>query len=134
MKLCTLTLCVALAFLSCNKKQNETTPENNIVVKGSISLYITAMHHTWTVSNISIFMKKNATLWPGTDTTLYGWRAVTDASGTVLIRDLFPGKYYLYAKGFDSTFGANVIGYIPVDLNSSSVENNEAYYTIPVSE
>jgi len=133
MKALAFILCLVV-LVSCSKKQNETTPAGNVVVKGSIGLYVTTMHHTWAVPNLSVFMKKNATEWPGTDTTLYEWRAVTDASGMILIRDLFPGKYFLYAKGFDSVFGTNVIGYIPVDLNSSTVENDEAHYTIPVSE
>src|SRR3954462_9587962 len=99
-----------LILLSC-KKNNETTVAGSPVVKGSIVLTVSVMHHTWPVTNISVFMKKDAVAYPGPDTTQYEWRTVTDASGMIVIRDLFPDKYFLYAKGFDTYFGAPVKGY-----------------------
>jgi hypothetical protein len=133
MKYVAVALFFIFSLVSC-KKKNDTNPDGSAIVKGSITLSVTVMHHTWPVTGISVFMKKNAEAYPGPDTTLYEWTAQTDASGIVLIRDLFPGKYFLYAKGFDSTFGANVAGYLPIDLNSSTVQNNEAYFTMAVSE
>lgn len=125
-------LVVTILMGSC--KKHDTNPAGNEVIKGSVSLYVTAKHHTWTVPGLSVFMKRNATEFPGTDTTLYEWRTSTDASGMILIRDLFYGKYFLYAKGYDSLFGANVQGQLPIDLSSSTVQNNEAYYDMAVSE
>jgi hypothetical protein len=127
---------VALVFsLSC-KKENETSTnsQGNGVVKGNIAVVVTAMHHSWSVSNIRVFMKKDVTSWPGRDTTLYTWKATTDASGSVTFRDLFKGNYYIYATGYDINFGANVIGYMPINLNDTTAAGNEAYYTLMVSE
>jgi len=106
----------------------------NVIVKGNIALEITCMHHSWVVPNIRVFLKKDVTSWPGRDTTLYTWKATTDASGSVIFRDLFKGNYYVYATGYDSNFGANVIGYIPVNLNDTTAAGNEADYTMMVSE
>ena len=123
-----------LLFLSCKKESGSTDSQGSVVVKGNIALVVTAMHHSWVVPNIRVFLKKDVTSWPGRDTTLYTWKAITDASGGVIFRDLFKGNYYLYATGFDSNFGANVIGYMPVNLNDTTAAGNEADYTLMVSE
>jgi hypothetical protein len=125
---------IGLAFLFVSCKKHDTNPSGNEVIKGSVSLYVTAKHHAWAVPGLTVFMKRNATTFPGTDTTLYEWRTTTDAAGMILIRELFYGKYFLYAKGYDSLFGAPVHGYLPIDLNSSSVQSNEAYYDMAVNE
>jgi hypothetical protein len=133
MKNIALTCCLVFVLLSC-KKNNETNAAGNVVVHGYITLSVSVMHHTWPVSNISVFLKKDAVAYPGPDTTLYQWRRVSDASGMAVFTELFPGKYFLYAKGYDSVFGDDVIGYMPIELNSSTAANNEAYCTIMVSE
>jgi hypothetical protein len=125
-------ICIILLLFSC--KKHSTDEAGNEIIKGSVNLYVTAKHHTWAVPGLTVYMKRNATEFPGMDTTLYEWRIITDASGMILIRELFYGKYFLYAAGYDSLFGANVHGYLPIDLNSSTAQNNEAYYDMAVNE
>jgi len=120
-----------LIFPSCKKN----SAGGNIEVKGSISLYVAAMHHTWGVGGISVYLQ-NASTFPGTDNTKYSRSAIADGGGNVKFDNLFPGNYWVYATGFDHTFGMPVMGYNikPIALNSSTVTNNEYYYTLFVSE
>jgi hypothetical protein len=132
MKFVAFTFCI-LFLVSC-KKDNKTNPEGNEIIKGKINLFIEAKHHSWAVPGITVYMKKDATEFPGTDTTLYPYHVQTDASGIAWFKELFIGKYYIYAKGYDYIFGAEVTGKMPIELNSSTVENDEAYYILLVTE
>jgi hypothetical protein len=127
---CILIIFVLAAVLSCKKEK----PGNGPFVQGNISVQITAMHHSWSVSGITVFIRKDATEWPGEDTTLYTARATTDNGGNAVFSNLFHGNYYIYAKGYDKLFGTDVYGYMPVNLNASSVSNNEAYFRLYVNE
>jgi hypothetical protein len=131
MRFSALLFALIMFLFSCKKDESGQAGNE---IKGSVSLYVTAKHHTWSVPGLTVFMKRNATEFPGTDTSLYEWRTVTDASGMILISELFYGKYFLYATGYDSLFGVTVHGYLPVELNSSSVENDEVYADMAVNE
>ena len=122
-----------LLFTGC-EKDAERNSDGHIIVKGSNRLIVSVIHHTWAVTNIQVWLKEDATEFPGTNTSLYDWSATTDAGGTAIFNELFPGNYFLYAKGFDTVFGAEVHGYYPVVLNESTLSNNELYFTLYVSE
>jgi hypothetical protein len=126
-------LLFVLILASC-RKDGETNQDGNPVVKGSINLFITAKHHSWNVPGLDIYLKKDATEFPGTDTSLYPWHTKADASGMVLFKELFIGKYYIYATGYDSAFGAPVTGHMPIELNSFTVTDNEANFDLQVTE
>src|SRR5437764_13046 len=125
-----------VTFSSCKKNNVQTNAGGNEVVKGSISLYVAAMHHSWAVGGISVFLKKDATTFPGADTSKYTWKALADAGGNVKFPNLFPGNYFVYATGIDHAIGMPVVGYNiqAIELNSSTITNNEYYYTLYVSE
>lgn len=122
-------LIAALLFISCNKSD-----DNQGSVTGTNRIIVTVIHHTYVVPNMRIFLKNNATEYPGSDTTLYNWKTSSDASGTAIFNNLFEGNYFLYATGFDQQIGLNVIGASPVVLNSSTLSNNELYITLNVTE
>ncbi len=128
-----LFLAFCFLFIGC-EKNSQHDEAGNIIVKGTNKLIVTAMHHTWAVGNVRVFLKKDATEFPGTDTTLYDLKTTADGSGVALFENLFQGNYFLYAKGFDVTWGANVMGAAAAPLNSSTLTNNEAYVTMYVSE
>lgn len=74
------------------------------------------------------FPKKNANDFPGEDTSIYEYSAVTDNNGHVFFEQLHPGDYYVYAKGYDLIWADTVIGKKNFRLVTSSRLN------LPVSE
>lgn len=114
---------------SCTKDSSTTGGK----VKGTISLEAHAVHHSRDVSNIAIYLERNTTEFPGYDSTVYDLKGITDGNGKFTFTELFPGNYYVYASGFDSEFGANVRGYMPVALDNS-INNNFKSLTLTVSE
>jgi hypothetical protein len=122
---------LAIAFLACKKEENSG---DGSVIKGVISLSVHAVHHTWDVPGIGVYMKTNASVFPGKDSTLYEYKARADQYGKVVFENLLPGKYFVYASGYDSLFGSMVIGELPVSLYSEYLNSNQADVTIQVSE
>ncbi len=122
-----------LFFVSC-KKNEEHNDAGQVIVKGTNKLIVTIAHHTYTLPDINVYLKNNATVFPGSDTSLYEWNTLSDPSGIAVFDDLFHGNYFLYAEGFDQGIGMNVIGASPVILNSSTLINSELHVTLYVTE
>ena len=120
-------LIIALLF-SCKKE------DKSPVVTGNVTLNVHAVHHSWDVSNVRIYIKANTLVFPGTDSTVYDKYLTTDGYGKVSFTQLIPGNYYIYASGFDSVWGANVIGYKLIYLTKENLINNEMSVTLYVSE
>ena len=97
-------------MFSC-KKENDSTP---IAVNGNVVL--------------------NTLVYPGPDSTLYDKYLTTDGYGKVTFTKLIPGNYYLYCSGYDTLFGAQVIGYKQVYLTQENLINNEMSVNLYVSE
>jgi len=114
---------------SCKKESDQAK-----VVYGTFSLDITVMHHSWNVPNIPLYLKKNATTFPGTDTAIYEFKTVADSDGKARFEKLFPGNYYLFANGYDYYFGADVIGSTPITLTNPSLQDEGLSITLMVSE
>lgn len=126
---------IFLAILSSQcRKSDLRNPNGDIVVKGEITLVLQAKHHSWGVPYIEIYLKRNATQFPGKDTANYDLKVQADNEGYATFTGLYPGSYYVYATGFDYYWGANVLGYSPIVLNSSTVVNNMSEMTLYVSE
>jgi len=117
-------------LFSC-KKENDTTP---IAVNGNVVLNVHVIHHSWDISNVNVYLEANTLVYPGPDSTLYDKYLTTDGYGKVTFTKLIPGNYYLYCSGYDSLFGANVIGYKQVYLTQENLINNEMSVTLYVSE
>jgi hypothetical protein len=126
-------LFTCFVFSSC-KKSGVTDSQGNVIVKGEIQLTVHVLHHSWGVSYINVYLKRNATQFPGRDSTKYELMVQADPDGYAVFENLYPGNYYAYTSGQDYYFGAPVIGYMPFVLNSSSVVNNKASLTLYVSE
>jgi hypothetical protein len=127
-------LMAALMF-GCKKDPVQKNESGQVIVQGNITLKVRAMHHWWGVPYLPVYLKKNATeTWPGPDSTLYEFQVNADNEGNCEFTHLFPGKYYIYAHGFDPLFGMNVTGYSPVELNSTTAPGNELSFTLNVSE
>ncbi len=123
-----------LLFTSCKKDDTLKNEKAQVVVQGNITLKVRAVHHWWGVPYLPVYLKKNTTSWPGTDSTKFEFKAVADQNGNCEFIHLFPGHYYLYAHGFDALFGMDVIGYHALELNSSTSPNNKLDFILTVSE
>jgi hypothetical protein len=119
-----------IGFASCRKEENS----GGKVIEGTINLEVHAVHHALDVPAIMIYLKRNATQFPGNDSSVYTYSRKTDGYGMCSFEKLFPGNYYVYASGYDSLWHSNVTGNIPVVLDQSTINNNEASITVEVSE
>jgi len=75
------------------------------------------LHHTKPIPFARVFIKYNASEFPGKDTNLYDAKVMADAVGHYHI-PIYKGNYFLYGFGFDDDLPANVAGGIAVKLRS----------------
>jgi len=128
-----LFLLASLVFISCEKNE-EHNGSGQVIVTGKNKLIVSVMHHTRSLSGIRVYLKYNATEYPGSDTTIYESKTTSDNSGIAVFENLFEGNYFLYGKGIDQGIGMTVIGAAPAVLNSSTITNNEVYIPLYVTE
>jgi len=124
-----LLLLVAGLLSSCKKQDDKEK-----IIYGTLSLQVKVMHHTWGVPNIPVYLKKNTILYPGPDSSLYELSTIADSDGNAVFEKLYPGKYYLMAKGYDYYFGAGVIGSIALNLSNPESPEEPLQVTLMVSE
>lgn len=118
-------------MLSACKKNNEVSGS---LVPGNIALNVLVKHHTWGVPYTTVYLKKNATSYPGEDTSKYDISQICDNDGNASFEGLHPGNYFVFSKGYDMIWGDTVIGYSPVSIVSTALENNSVQLTLIVSE
>ncbi len=96
-------LCVSLITLffigACKKNQ----------LGGSSEISGTVAHHGKPIPNAVVYIKFNATEFPGDDVSLYNAQVNADANGAYSFK-CYKGSYYFYAVGFDSSLPATVSG------------------------
>jgi hypothetical protein len=129
-----LFLISAITFSGCGGKDPIIVPANGV----RVLLFVN--HHGVPISHCSIFVKNNTVNFPGTDTTQYDARYVTDANGRLTISGIPNGQcaYVYYAKGidpgWDSTGVTPVWGYQFVITDSQTGESKDYSVNISVSE
>lgn len=70
---------------------------------GELQLSAKMIHHTRPIKGCDLYIKYNATEFPGEDTSLYDYHVTAPADSAVAVIDsLNCGNYYLYAVGIDS--------------------------------
>jgi hypothetical protein len=84
-------LIFALAIVGC--KKNQLGGKSNI--KGKV------MHHDQAIPNARVYIKYNATEFPGTDVSVYDTYIDADHNGNFLIEHIYHGDYYFYGVGVD---------------------------------
>lgn len=104
---------IALSFLillSCKKNQ----VGGSATVKGIVS------HHGKAIADAYVYIKYDATEFPGDDYTLYNTFVKADGSGNYSI-PLYKGSYYIYTRGYDYAVPAPYIvkGGLSVTVRSS---------------
>ena len=85
-----LGIALVFSFLSCKKNQ----------LGGKSSLKGVVNHHGKAIANALVYIKFNATEFPGDDYKLYDTSVQADAEGNYSI-SFYKGSYYIYAKGND---------------------------------
>jgi hypothetical protein len=121
-----------LIFSGCSKEN--TAPGGNPVVEGTIQLEVHSIHHSWDVSGIVVYLAKNATEFPGRDSSVYDLKGQSDGYGKYTFEKLYPGNYYVYASGYDAIWGSYVFGSTQLVLDETTVVDNFASITLIVSE
>lgn len=116
---------LAVILTSC-KKKDEVNP-----VEGKIVLAVKVTHHDVPVASLPVFLKWNSSSYPGPDSTKYEYRQMTNSNGEVFFTKQVPGTHYLYSAGNDA--GEQVIGYQPVNINSSTISNDTVKVSMYVS-
>ena len=104
-----LPLIITAAFFSCKKNQ----------LGGNHTITGVVAHHSKVITNATVFIKLNASEFPGADTTLYDDKVKVDANGNYTIK-CYKGNYYLYGYGYDYDILAPyiVVGGLSVHVGS----------------
>jgi hypothetical protein len=115
-------LTMILAFGNCKKNQLGGKSK----VKGIVA------HHGKPVSNATVYIKFNATEFPGEDVSVYDASVTANQSGYYEVNNFHKGNYFLYAVGIDPEIAAPSVvkGGLAVSLRS----REEKDIDIPVSE
>lgn len=128
-----IALFFTVSFLSC-KKNDLLGDRGQTIVKGNIRLQVTTQHHSWVVPYLDIYLKRNADTFPGDDVSLYEYQTSGNGNGVAVFKELYPGNYYVYARGYDSYFGASVSGALKVELKAAELTNNSREVVMIVGE
>lgn len=113
----------ALSFFGC--KKNQLGGKSNI--KGKV------MHHDKPIPFAKIYIKYNATDFPGTDVTAYDHEMAADLNGNFLVDHIYHGDYYFYAVGQDDAIAAPFIVKGGIHLKVKMLKEVTGF-VIPVSE
>lgn len=99
-------------------------------IGGNASISGTVYHHDEPIPNCVVYIKFNASDFPGDDQTDYNTSVTADASGHFEFTKLYKGEYYLFGKGYDNKIMAIVKGGIPVKIKRNKVITQD----VPVTE
>ena len=125
-----ISLMTGMIFYACDKDPEQPIP----VTPKKATLVVEVMHHQWTIPDIPVYLKKDATEFPGMDTSIYEFSLITNQSGNVVFSNMNYGNYYLFVHGWDPIFQDSVIGYKPVVISDSSAGGGIVDDRIFVSE
>ena len=115
-----LFLC-ALSLFGC--KKNQLGGKSNI--KGKV------MHHEQAIPFARVYIKYNATEFPGEDVSVYNTYIDADHNGNFLIEHIYHGQYYFYAVGYDGTIAETVKGGIALKVKMFKEVTG---FEVPVTE
>ncbi len=100
---------VLWSFISCKKNQTG----GKATIKGVVK------HHNKPIANAFVYIKFNATEFPGSDYKLYDTYVEADGNGNYTI-PLYKGSYYIYGVGrdLDIPFPYEVVGGLSFSIRS----------------
>jgi|JI10StandDraft_1071094.scaffolds.fasta_scaffold56591_2 hypothetical protein len=122
--LVTLLLGLGVTFSSCKDKEDEVIDNCTEGRTGQLSIVTKMVHHTRPIPGCRVFIKYNATEFPGEDTTKYDYSFSANwDSPFATVDSLTCGNYYIYAVGIDSLLDPSdwvCIGGIPYSTDAST--------------
>ena len=112
-----------IIVLSVSCKKNELG--GNSKISGKVK------HHSKAIAFASVFIKFNATEFPGADTLIYDSKVRADENGNFSFM-CYKGNYYVYGHGYDYAIPAPhiVVGGTPVKIR----KNEKATLDVAVTE
>ncbi|MCB0696680.1 MAG: hypothetical protein KDC07_04915 [Chitinophagaceae bacterium] len=118
-----------LSFASCSKDGVEG---NNCQTCSEMRIVVTLKHHDDVINTGKVYLKRDATNMPDS----YDASAevvMTDEGPMALFLNQRPGKFYIYADGYDTSINKDVAGGVPVNITSDFMFK---YYRmiVPVTE
>lgn len=94
---------MSFVFVQCKCKEDEeedNCPEGRT---GQLTMVFRMLHHSRPIPGCRVFIKYNASEFPGADTTKYDYAvSAENSSAYASIDSLNCGRYYVYAIGIDS--------------------------------
>jgi hypothetical protein len=101
---------------------------------GKATLNCSVFHHTKPIVGATVYIKYNATEFPGTDPSSYSdHQTASGASNTITFTGLNCGDYFLYGVGYDSSLMVPVTGGIHFQIKYSDRKHTETT-NVPVTE
>ena len=89
------------------------------------------MHHDVAIPYARVYIKFNATEFPGKDVSAYNTYIDADHNGNFLIEKIYHGKYYFYAVWIDNSIGQPVSGGIALKVKMLKEVTG---FEVPVTE
>lgn len=111
--------------MSCDKTEDPEVESPTGMISGKV------IHHEFPIPDATIYIKAGATEFPGVDPENYEKNVISDSQANYEFTGLAKGNYYLFSVGFDSDCYCDVIGGIPLTLDSNS---SHIEVDIPVTE
>jgi hypothetical protein len=125
---------MGFVFMQCKSKKEEeidNCPEGRT---GQLTMVFKMLHHSRPIPGCRVFIKYNASEFPGPDTTKYDY-AVTAENTSVYasVDSLNCGRYYVYAVGIDSLLDPSewiCVGGLPFNTTQiSGIDSMNVYIT-----
>ncbi|MFN0190217.1 MAG: hypothetical protein ACKVQV_16080 [Bacteroidia bacterium] len=129
-----LILMISFVFIQCKckkKEEEDNCPEGRT---GQLTMNFKMFHHTRPIPGCRVFLKYNASEFPGPDTTKYDYAVSAELNvAYASIDSLNCGRYYVYAIGIDSLLDPSdwvCIGGLPFNTTKfSGVDSVNVYIT-----
>jgi len=101
---------------------------------GNASLACSVFHHAKPINGATVYIKYNATEFPGTDPSAYSASLTSpNNSNQLTFKNLHCGDYFLYGVGFDSSLMLPVTGGIHFQIPYSDRDKIETT-NVPITE
>ncbi len=105
-----LLMCAAIILFFSNSSCKKEGPGGKSTINGKV------YYNGNPVEKIGVYVKYEATEFPGDDISSYDVYSTTDALGNFNFGGLVQGDYYIYAKGLDAASNFNVAGGVQVNV------------------